>query len=198
MKPHSSNGEKIKSYHELSLSSTQIANQQFKQLRLRLFNINEWKNFFGNPSPEFVLMDQNVSVKTELPEKGDFIRIDLPGPGTVAGEGYDWVIIEEVYELENEAEEFNEVHLKVRPAPNPEKPENETAHFYTENSSSEFCVGRKKNMLYGWVKATGEEPNIEEAKGLVDKLRNIVVGFSAKSGLSELQWEQFMNSMLKF
>lgn len=197
MKPNTSNDARLKSYHERVLPSIQDAEDCFQQLKLRLYNINEWKNYFQSPVPEFVLLDKNANLKKEIPEAGDYVKIDLPGPGSVAGEGFDWVVIDRVYEENNPSEDSRELHIRVRPSTNPENTGEETAHFYTEGSTSEFCGGRSGNVVYGWVMARGEEPNVKEATGWMDKLRNMVVGITARAGMSEIQWEQFIQSMLE-
>ena len=197
MKPHISDGEALKAYREEELPVHLNEKEVFDLLKLRLYNINEWKGYFTVPAPEFLLTDNKGNQKKNLPEPGDYIRIDLPGPGTSTGSGYDWVRIEFIKETNSNL--YNRyLVMKVRPSQNPETGTNETAHFYTGNSFSEFCVGQEGQKLYGWVKAGGEEPNLKEASGLLNKLRNLAVGITAKAGMSAIQWEQFIRGLLQF
>lgn len=197
MKPQISEGETLKVYWEEKLPFHLNEKEVYDLLTLRLYNINEWKGYFTVPAPDFLLADNNGSIIKNLPEVGDYIRIDLHGPGTSTGNGYDWVRIDFIKETITNLYNRN-LQMKVKPSQNPVTGTNETAHFYTGNSFSEFCVGQEGQILYGWVRAGGEQLNLKEASGLLNKLRNLAVGITAKAGMSEIQWEQFIRGILQF
>ncbi len=62
----------------------------------RLKNINNWNKYCAVAMADTLLTDKNGVPARGEPQVGDYIRIDIPGPGTESGDGYDWVQIEEI------------------------------------------------------------------------------------------------------
>lgn len=79
-------------------------------------------------------MDRNV-------QAGDYFKIDIPGPGGKEGESYDWVQVEEIKEISKD--DIQSIDIRVRPCSNPFSEKNQTAHFYAEESTSNFIVIRE-------------------------------------------------------
>ena len=57
----------------------------------RLQNVNQWKEYAGNISADFRLVDKAGREVQRQAKKGDYFKIDIPGPGSQSGDGYDWV-----------------------------------------------------------------------------------------------------------
>jgi hypothetical protein len=70
----------------------------FEVVKKRLRNVNHWHAYAGVGTADFRLTDDNGHELDRPVEKGDFFRIDIPGPGTKTGEGYDWVQVEAIEE----------------------------------------------------------------------------------------------------
>jgi len=73
-----------------------ISNQQavhlFQLASNRLLDINNWKNICEEfLKANFTLCDDLNKEITKLVKRYDYFKIDIPGPGPAAGEGYDWV-----------------------------------------------------------------------------------------------------------
>lgn len=47
-----------------------------------------WKNFSGAAGTEFILVKGGHNANIRAVESGDFIKIDLPGPGPESGDGF--------------------------------------------------------------------------------------------------------------
>src|SRR5690606_25373642 len=123
--------------------------------------------------------------KEGVPAIGNYFRINIPGPGSPAGDGYDWVRVEKIEdEIAPDAEQES-FTIQVRPAPNPKKRE-ETAHFFDSGATSSFVVNRKDRTVSAAVFGRNEKPNTK-SRSLPDKIRNAVVGKSAQAGFSDIQ-----------
>jgi hypothetical protein len=128
-------------------------------------------------------------------ERGDHIRIKIPGPALSQGDGEDWVRVDVVEKnLDEQFDESFGVLLIV--CPNPHTTGNATAHFFAEGASSSFLLTRKDNIVTAHYKGRNESPNTDEV-GLTDKIRNIVVAGSALAGMSELQWAALLKGLLQ-
>ncbi len=78
-------------------------------------------------------------------DEGDFVRIDIPGPGTRIGHGYDWVIIEALVEEAGAGAEV--ISMRVRPAAHPLGDDERVAHFLKSCATSTFQVRRVGNCV---------------------------------------------------
>ena len=125
---------------------------------------------------------------------GDHIRINIPGPGSSVGEGFDWVRIEMVEEKSQPEREF--CIIKVRPTDDPLKMEG-TAHFFERQATSSFMVKREGLLLAAEIHGRNEKPNTGNRK-LTDKIRNVVVSTAAKGGLAIIQWQKLAKGLLDF
>lgn len=172
----------------------------FKKARNRLFDINNWYGYTGESmvSAEFRLTDATGKLVDRKPQKGDYIRIDLPGPGANVGDGYDWVEIESIIESEKfEESDIEFCAVRARPAPNPTDQSEETAHFYTELASSTFKITRFGKEVIAEEIGRNEKANNAEISDLKDKVRNTVFAETASRGLAWPQWKVLMEGFLK-
>jgi len=178
---------------EWTLPTSAKATDIYEKAKQRLLAINEWNSISEGISAVFKLTDQQGAIKQSSPVEGDHIRIDVPGPGSSAGEGYDWVQIEKIEES-NSSSDTASFLLRVRPAADPQKKEG-TAHFFTQSATSSFMVRRSGNTVSAEVHGRNEEANTGNDK-LTDKIRNMLIGTGAKAGLAIIQWKKLVKGIL--
>jgi hypothetical protein len=169
----------------------------FDEAKKRLLSVNTWKEISGNISASFTLIDKSGKKIDHEAQVGDYFKIDIPGPGTKSGGGYDWVRIEAIEDHSNGSAEKESLGIRVRPAPNPQTNtnDNETAHFFKDQATSNFIIERNKRTVSAEVHGRNEKPNTTTHKPL-DKLRNAVVGSSAILGVSHIQWKKLMKGLI--
>lgn len=170
------------------------AREFFEVVKNRLLNVNSWHDYAGKGTADFQLTDAQGREVERTAQKGDHFKIDIPGPGSVSGEGYDWVQIEEIAEEHTEAEDS--IAIRVRPASNPQNDKPDVAHFFTSAATSNFMVSRKGTEVKAAVYGRNEKPNTE-AEAVVDKARNAAVATGATSGFSNIQWKSLVTGLLQ-
>lgn len=190
--PPQEKGSKMDTVAERIFTSETAAKNLFQIASDRMLNINKWGELAGLSS--FQLMDQKGNKLNRPAEKGDYVRIDIPGPGTLAGNGYDWVRIEEIYQGENNTDQF--LAIKVRPCEYPLSSENATAHFLKGDATSTFIIRRTTNKVYAEEHGRNEVANTTDVN-LIDSGRNLLVGFAAKLGLAYPQWKTLVKALIK-
>ena len=167
----------------------------FHKAKKRLFDINHWHDYAGAGSATFTLTNKFGNEINRPPEIGDFIKIDLPGPGSSEGEGYDWVEIEAIEEKKEPIDEY--AAIRVRPAPNPRTPgDNKIAHFHKDTATSTFIVQREGTLISAAEKGRNELQN-KDNLSIFDKIRNMVVSFTASKGAAYPQWKALMEGFLE-
>ncbi len=176
-------------------SDPQEAKLLFLKARERLFDIAHWGDISEGLSASFMLTDASGIRTEDFPKPGDHIRINIPGPGSVAGEGYDWVRVELVEDKRSVATDEEWSVMKVRPSEDPGKREG-VAHFLENQATSSFVVRRKDNTVSAEVHGRNEKPNTG-AKKITDKIRNALVGSAAAAGVGKIQWQKLAKGLLK-
>ncbi|MGZ8509767.1 MAG: hypothetical protein ACXWV1_05880 [Chitinophagaceae bacterium] len=172
----------------------QEAKLLFLKARERLFDISHWESISEGLSASFDLTDKEGNLKQGFPEKGDHIRIDIPGPGSSAGQGYDWVRVEMIEDNPATDTDKEWSMIKVRPSEDPVKQEG-VAHFFEDQATSSFIVTREDTKLSAEVHGRNEKPN-KKSKKLTDKIRNTVIGTLATAGIGKIQWEKLVKGLL--
>jgi hypothetical protein len=170
-------------------SSEQEAINFFHQVKKKLVNVNQWHHYAGKLTADFTLTDDKGNPVNRTVEKHDHFRIDIPGPGSATGDGYDWVQVEEI------AEEGNALTIRVRPATNPTNEKQDVAHFFSDDATSSFIVRRDGNTVIAGVYGRNEKPNTEAEKAK-DKIRNAAVATGAITGFAKLQWKTLVDGLL--
>lgn len=178
------------------LSDSKEAKQLFIESRSRLLDVNRWHKLCGALSAGFQLTDENGNEVQREARVHDYFKIDIPGPGTKTGKGFDWVQVEKIEEKKDEGADSESIIMTVRPAENPLKKEGDIAHFYTEDATSNFMLMRQRNEIIAAVHGRNEVPNTSTSK-LIDKARNAVVGVTALAGLSTPQWSTLAHAWIK-
>jgi hypothetical protein len=168
------------------LNSDKYAASLFHEVHQRLLDVNHWQRYAGRATAHFQLTDKSGTEVHRMVHEGDFFQIDIPGPGSAAGGGADWVEVRKVGHLTEGDEEI--AFIVVKTATNPLAIDDSTAHFFNCDASSTFFVHKKGLLITTGVLGRNETPNIQAAS-LKDRLRNILVAIGAMGGLSSAQWK---------
>lgn len=191
--PEHYTGKIIDTESFIEFESPEEAKTFFKVVRERLLNVNSWHELAGAGTADFQVVDESGMEVDRLVQKGDYFKINVPGPGPASGEGYDWVRVEEIKEVSDP--EVESVGIRVRPCSSPQNTDDEIAHFYSEESTSNFTVAREGHKITAGIYDRNTKPN-KDAEAL-DKARDLVVGLVAVTGFSKFQWHQLAEGLLK-
>ena len=166
------------------------ASELYTEAKNRLLKISEWHHYSGDGTADFNLTDTEGQLVSRLAQVSDHFKIDIPGPGSVTGDGFDWVKIEKIEESDDQTV------VQVRPATNPTNQDSAIAHFFTDEASSTFIVKKVSLRILAEVHGRNEEANTKE-NSFIDKARNVLVATGAKLGLSEFQWKSLTKGLLE-
>jgi hypothetical protein len=165
----------------------------FTVARERLRKVNDWHKIAGKLLATFKLVDRDGREAERAPIEGDYLKIDIPGPGSMQGSGYDWVRVEAIeYHEFDDAEEYA---FRVRPAPNPIEGTGETAHFYSPEATSTFVIRRSQERVSAEVHDRNTTTN-NEADSPADMLRHKVVGAAGLMAFSKIQWQSLTDGLI--
>lgn len=191
--PEQYRGKQLDIQEARGYGSPEVAERAFLRIRTMLFDINHWHEVAGALSAQFVHVNSFGEPIEQNPREGDFIKIDIPGPGTVSGEGYDWV---RVTELEDRPMD-GFVQLTVQPCAAPMSTEDlEASHFFRAFASSSFVVKKEGLSVRVFYYGRNEEVNLENER-FIDNVRNGLVGIGAKMGFSYPQWKALVSGLLE-
>ncbi len=113
--PPQHTGKDIESEAAVELSEDSEAVSFYAIAKKRLLQVKQWHELAGWVSATFQLTDGQGNETDREVQKGDYLRIDVPGPGSKEGDGYDWAKVEELKETA-----FENVHcigFRVRRQP---------------------------------------------------------------------------------
>jgi hypothetical protein len=192
--PENTEGKKITAEAVATFHDEDEARQFYKVASERLLNVNDWGKRAGSLSAEFQLTDEHGNQVKRAAHKGDHFRIDIPGPGSKAGGGYDWVVVEDIKEVKEKNVES--IAVLVRPTSNPKTNDENVAHFYSEASTSTFEIAREDKKVTATIYDRNVQANTETEE-TIDKIRNTVVGVSARHGGSKIQWQALADALVK-
>ncbi|TSD64916.1 hypothetical protein FFF34_013540 [Inquilinus sp. KBS0705] len=194
--PPQTEGEKTDAIHFKDMPSVQEAHHLFLLAKDRLRDVSQWHNFSGTFSARFGITDSKGDEVYKMAEKGDIFYINLPAPGPMAGDGKEWVRIEEIVIEEGEETENEYIAITVRPIASPMHPDKATAHFFGHASTNTFIVERYKNHVSAAVHGRNETPNTTDTN-IYDRIRNTIIALTAREGLSLPQWKSFVSGILE-
>jgi hypothetical protein len=192
--PSQVTGKRSGAAHMIELPDLNSAGRKFEQARARLRDVNKWGVWSGTGSAEFRLTDERGNTCAGPPEVGNLIRIDIPGPGSKKGHGYDWVRIAEITDQRTEDSEV--FAIRVRPVSAPGTSHSEASHFYTKHATSTFMVKRKGRRVSALEEGRNEKMNTD-SPGLLDRIRNFFVASGAQAGLAAVQWKMLVKGVLE-
>jgi hypothetical protein len=193
--PQQHEGNQTDVIHFADRNDRRHAHELFMLAKSRLKDVSNWHTFSGTGSSRFTLTDTQGNPLYRMAEKGDHFYIDLPAPGTLAGDGLDWVRIEAIEDIEDANAETEYITITVRPVANPRHPDKEIAHFYSHNSTSTFIVERYLNHVSAAVHGRNETTNNQNT-GIYDTVRNTIIALTARTGLSGPQWKALIKGLL--
>lgn len=185
-------GTRMDAVEEQKTRSAEEALALFHKASDRLLAVNQWGELAG--LSDFQLIDAQGIRAERKAQNGDFIRIDIPGPGSNAGAGYDWVRIIQI--LEHEDPLSRSLTMMVRPSAHPLSAKAEIAHFLKVDATSTFVIRMEGLSVFAEEHGRNELPNINEGS-FYDKGRNFMVGMVAKLGLAYPQWKNLVKALLK-
>jgi hypothetical protein len=192
--PSNTEGKAITAEAVTTMNNVQEAQALYTVAHDRLLYVHKWGKLVGGMSADFQLTDENGKEVDRFAQQGDHFRIDIPGPGSSAGEGYDWARVEAIQEVHEG--DVDSIAIRVRPAANPQNTNNNVAHFYSDESTSTFVITREGTKVTASVYDRNIEAN-DETKSLIDKARNTMVGLGAKHGISKIQWQALAEAFVK-
>ena len=176
------------------LNDIEAATALFKTAKQRLFDVNHWQDIAGNALAHFQITDASGKDIDGPVSEGCYFKIDIPGPATEDGDGFDWVRVEDVSAYESV--DVESVGIRVRPASNPTSPNTETAHFYSSDSTSTFTVTREKTKVTAAVYDRNIKAN-QDTEGVMDQVRNFLVGIAGKITGSKIQWKHLTDGLIE-
>ncbi len=174
--------------------TVETAKAFYEKVKARLLQVNRWHHFAGALTADFQLTDKIGNDVDRPVEQGDHFKIDIPGPGPVTGDGYDWVKVEAIDD-KKEGEEQS-LTIRVRPATNPTNGDKDVAHFFSPEATSCFVAKLHGTTVTAAVYGRNEKPNTH-TETLTDKTRNAAVAGGAITGLAKLQWKSLVNGLVK-
>lgn len=187
-------GKEIEADATRELENETAARSFFEIAKKRLLDVNNWDKIAGAITAQFQVIDEKGKEVNREVKKGDYLRINIPGPGSKEGDGYDWVCVEEIKEIDKEF--VQSAGFRVRPNENPFGEKNETAHFYSNEASSSFIITREDAKIISWIIDRNLLPNTESTS-IVDKVRDLAVGVSAIAGFSKIQWQGLADGLVE-
>jgi hypothetical protein len=195
--PQQEEGVKKDLEEHVMAESQDDAEEMFVTAKNRLLNVNQWHEYAGVGSATFKLTDEKGYPLTRTARKGDYIKVDIPGPGSVAGEGKDWVVIETIQYDDYPDTNMEILAMRVRTTSKPGHETDASDHFFKAGATSTFSVQRRGSKILATYNGRNETPNVE-ADNLIDKARNAVVAIGAMLGLSDVQWQKLIKGFVEF
>ncbi len=176
-------------------NTVDIAVKDFEELQLRLKSVNEWDSFSAKIKAKFFIIDPKTNQTTSELKVGNLVKIDIPGPGSPSGSGYDWT---EIIDVQNGIENQNcpFFAFTLRPCPAPDSDDETVAHFYNKESTNTFIVRRMGTCVYAEVHGRNQIENTSDAP-LLDIVRNKAVAIGSKFGIGSLNWMGFASALLE-
>ena len=160
----------------------------FSSLKAKLSDVDEWNAHAMLSS--FELFDENgQALTTKKMAVGALLRISLKGTMK-----YDWVRVVDIYEA---ADEFI---VSVKPTYDPTGESGDQSvisHFFTDESTNNFCLVRKASSVTLYVIGLNEKMNTEETDGALEAVRNAAVNLGSYLGVQRGEWEKFCHHFME-
>ncbi len=174
---------------ERQFATEREAEKCFGELKEKLFRVERWNAHSALSSYE--LFDETgKSCERETAKVGDFIKITLAGSGKS-----DWV------KIVNIDRSPNETILTVQPSYNPIKSEPDksvTSHFFTAESTNNFCLERRGATLNFYVIGLDEKSNTKDTNNLIETARNVATAnLGHYLGIQKGEWTTFCTHFLE-
>lgn len=174
-------------------NSEKEAFDQFRKLSAKLVEVNNWNGYASKNPTDFYLYskENNKSANAQL---NDLVKIKMPAPKNSLGNGFDWVIVNQLDSIEQT--ETKVFLLQMKPHSCAESANGNIAHFYTEDASNTFVLAKKDKTVQFSIHGRNEVPNTKKV-GLVCAIRNFFVASGGIFGGSKVQWQDFTEEFIK-
>lgn len=164
------------------------AAEAFARLRGALSRVSDWNAYSDISS--FCLFDETARAPMKKAATvGDFVRVSLPGSAKD-----DWVRIARIDQSPDE------MILTIQPSHDPTDEENKNAisHFFTHDSTNNFCLRQNAARIDFYVIGLNQKTNTEETDGVLETIRNYATAnLGSFLGVQKKQWETFAENFLK-
>ncbi|MBS1587170.1 MAG: hypothetical protein JSS82_16675 [Bacteroidetes bacterium] len=171
---------------KIVLDNDEQAVERYRTARTRMLSPALWHSLSGALSASFEACNAGGEPVDRKLTMNDLVRIDISGPGTKAGHGYDWVKVDIIQDGNSEDGREDLCGMRLRPTAPPGE-NGETAHFFQSGASSTFILRRTGNVVSASYHGRNEVPNTHMERTL-DNVRNAIITSGALAGLSEAQW----------
>jgi len=180
----------------IELETLEDAEDMFVVAKDRLLQVSRWHEISKSIKSQFHIVDRHGHELHRPAHTGDYIVINIPAPGSNAGEGRDWVAVDAITYDDYPDENKEQIAMRLRPVSNPMNNDGSVAHFFTDNSTSTFIIGRDHKKLTASYYGRNEKPNTDTEK-LMDTVRNVAVAIGAMLGFSDIQWKGLLKGFLE-
>ena len=192
--PTQKKGRQLDTSQSISFQNNQQAKDFYHIVRNRLLNINAWYQVAKLPLASFQLLDHIGQPKEQNPAIGDYLRINVPGPGLQSTDGYDIVHIDNIEETNEENLQI--VTITLRPSMDPTAvQDHEIKHFFSNLATSTLQIKRNEKTIEANYFGRNEVINLD-MDHLSEKVRNLLIGVGAKLGFSFPQWKSLMSGLV--
>jgi len=172
---------------EKTFADEREAARAFSILKTKLYDVDEWNDHAMLSS--FDLFDENGQMPTTKKfAVGAFLRISLKGTMK-----YDWVRVVDIYEA------TDEFIVSVKPTYDPTEESGDKrsiSHFFTDESTNNFCLVRKSTSVMLCVIGLNEKMNTAETGGALEAVRNAAVNLGSYLGVQRGEWEKFCHHFM--
>ncbi len=161
----------------------EIAREEFKRSKAKLFNVNRWSDMPGITSSFQLCNELGEKKQATQPLVGDYLYIELPGPTPP-----NWVKVIDI-KVEDDFAEFT-----VSPSANPRakgEESEEIKHFFIDEATSTFRVHREGRTIFGYEIGKNEGINNEGKEAGDRGLINTVIAEGGWAAFQKIQWEKF-------
>lgn len=179
----------------ICLQDERDAEELYNVAKLRLLNMWNWSNIADGPSSEFELTDKYGDPVNRPAQRGDKLKINLPGSKFLAGNHSDWVVVMSIIEEFDPFENTALTAIKVRPTTDPKSNKKEIAHFFDPHASITFLVRRIGHVVSAEIHGRNEVTNAK-AESLLEVARHYLLAIRAKLGLSKSEWAHLSKGFL--
>ena len=164
------------------------ASLEFPRVKERLFDVNAWSSIPGIANAVFELhRPDGKFLRKNYVDKGDFIRIDLPGPLP-----FYWVRVTDLSASDTRAE------FMVQPTYDPTERDDKTVtdHFFKDQARSIFRVERNGREITAMEIGLDEAINNEKAEAGEKGLINTLVSAGGWAVLQKYQWKNLTDYLV--
>ena len=194
--PAQRKGGRSSTRYSIKLRDPESARKKYARARENFIDVNRWHDIAGPLSAAFQLTDNMGKIISGPVQTGNYFRIEMPAvPGNPEGRGYDWVKVEAIEEENGENHQWTAIRVRpAKPPINDSAPA--TAHFFTNEASSSFCIERSGTRVTASVFGRNEKPNTSPP-GFFSRIRNMFIAVAAILGMSKTQWKSLVKGIIE-